>query len=518
MNNFIGNKILLQNNTYDIIVSSSNGIYQIGYTNPNIYMSSDSGNSWGILDLTSLNITSLNNISKHNIAINSTGQYITIIISNVGIIYSQDYGVSWTLLNINSNLNLNWTSVAMSTSGQYQTIVSNNDGIYYSYNYGVLWYNTTNYLTNILFHDVFMTSTGQFQITIDDKNNIYYSSNYGVIFTLSTDKYYGNFISINGNDSYIVINTSTNIFYSLNNGVNWTNLDTSTYININYLFAVDDQNNVLLSTDYGQNWRSINNNSDNNSSHLLFNDTYLVAVTDVPHVMTSVPITSNSIFISSTSSGDPHICTFDNEKYTLPNDSEYFNLLLDIENNIIINCKVSLLNKDDFPDLIYDGSNYTEFNKLDNLYNILKLTYYRYFYIKYNDEKLIINADTLECINADTMDLINENNLKNITITRYDNLSDDEGLYGILSNIKYKTTNRTKKIIIKFGNYKFNITSDITTDERHYCKLEINNTEYNKLYGGFIKKEKLLKPNCLSGNIFKDLHNKKYIVKRKKMN
>ena len=39
-----------------------------------------------------------------------------------------------------------------------------------------------------------------------------------------------------------------------------------------------------------------------------------------------------------------------------------------------------------------------------------------------------------------------------------------------------------KKIVISFNDYKFNLTSDIYTDERHYCKLEIKKSNINYKY------------------------------------
>jgi len=75
-------------------------------------------------------------MSKHNIVISDSSQYITIILNNINIIYSHDYGVTWSMQNI--NFKIKWTLIGMSSSGQYQTALTDGEGIYYTSNYGTI--------------------------------------------------------------------------------------------------------------------------------------------------------------------------------------------------------------------------------------------------------------------------------------------------------------------------------------------------------------------------------------------
>jgi len=86
------------------------------------------------------------------------------------------------------------------------------------------------------------------------------------------------------------------------------------YINYNYLYAIDNNtNNILVSNNYGQDWNNITNNLINDT--LLFKNICYLTFSNI--INTEKTIISSTLFTASSSSGDPHICTLNYEKYTL---------------------------------------------------------------------------------------------------------------------------------------------------------------------------------------------------------
>lgn len=536
--------------------------YQICNLNNKIYISSNYGTNWTFVDtnnLISVNNFSTSNYNKKNIAISDSGQYITVILNNSNIFYTNNYGEKWQVYSDPNTVSiLNWVSIGISQNGRYQTLVSTNNGIYYSDNYSNTWQSSKTNLKNIILYDIFINSTGQYQIAVGN-TSVYYSNNYGANWRLSNFRYSGYYISIYGIDTYICITTSTNIYYSKDYGITWDIFNKSYLTYYNYLFAVDNLNKLFFSVDNGITWEiylpdnnisinnsnsnlinqsnnkllldsnnntdllsvsdtdnfsnymasssSSNNNQSNNNqnnyiSPLLYNYSYSIGVTGINNSISVLQNSNSNIYVSSSTSGDPHICTLNNENYTIPTHLEYVNLLNDIENNIIINCKLSKLSKSDFPEDIFIRDKKVNINNIhENRLN--HLTYYRRFYIQYKNEKIEIDADTLE---------ISCNKLNNINYQFYssDQFDNHDNICAIFDNHTYENSTDTKKIVLTFYNYIFTIISDINTMERHYCKLDIiNNYNYSKINGALISNKKIYYTNRLTSNRFNYIYYKK---------
>jgi uncharacterized protein YjbI with pentapeptide repeats len=201
--------------------------------------------------------------------------------------------------------------------------------------------------------------------------------------------------------------------------------------------------------------------------------TFSVKITEPGHY-----IIIGSNVVNSLTGGDPHIKPIFGEKYLLPNEIKYANLLLDKENNITINCSVDFLKKKDFPKNIYSENEWYESKNIDYIYDY---TYYRHLYIKVNDEEIIIDVDTLEV-----------RNLTSLSKIKYFITKPKEGIISIIFNKTYPLLESTKMLKVFIDKYILTFITDINTDERHHLTLDVYGHNINKCYGGMISQDRLL--------------------------
>lgn len=159
----------------------------------------------------------------------------------------------------------------------------------------------------------------------------------------------------------------------------------------------------------------------------------------------------------SNTGGDPHIKTINGSIYNLPNDHKFFRLLSyyycnclfgsNTVSNLIINCSTKLLTKDNYPlESIYyvkckNGDTIEYYNNtIESMYgiyretgqftNIFEWTYLDKIFIKYGDEEIIIDMNTLKI-----------DSICNINIFDITDINSDRGIYSITHNTYHKKLN-----------------------------------------------------------------------------
>lgn len=150
---------------YRDIAISSTGIYQTAVVeNGNIYVSSNSGDTW---------VPRETKQKWVGIAMNSTGEKQTAIVTGGQIYVSENFGITWSPRDSNRN----WQSVAVaSISDTFQIAVVGGGFIYVSINSGASWIGQDiprNYV------DVDISGNGSKMTAVVFEGNIYISSDYG---------------------------------------------------------------------------------------------------------------------------------------------------------------------------------------------------------------------------------------------------------------------------------------------------------------------------------------------------
>jgi photosystem II stability/assembly factor-like uncharacterized protein len=109
----------------------------------NIYLSTNFGHTWNPI------FTDDDFIEKNwdSIAISSDGSYQTALDSGGDIYVSSDTGNTWNMVNDPNLLDKEWQTVFMSAGGQFQTVLNNGGNVYKSTTYGVSWTQSTSNLT-----------------------------------------------------------------------------------------------------------------------------------------------------------------------------------------------------------------------------------------------------------------------------------------------------------------------------------------------------------------------------------
>ena len=201
----------------NIRMSSDGSTQVMNLLNTNyLYMSADFGITWNP-------IISAGSYNFFDIAISSTGQYITAAASAQFAHVSSDYGATWVLTGT-ANIG---TSVAMSASGQYQTIAPGVGSISISSDFGQTW-TVRPYSHN--YTRLAVSSSGQYQVAVTGYDGagdiIYLSNDYGFTWTAATG--YGS-ISDPGwigvaisNDGQHILAAEEFLWVSYDFGVSWT--------------------------------------------------------------------------------------------------------------------------------------------------------------------------------------------------------------------------------------------------------------------------------------------------------
>ncbi len=154
----------------DISMSQSGAIQTATPYSGQIYLSTDSGQTWAPKGSTK---------SWLAVAVSSDGQYQTAVERNGKIHVSANSGETWTAYD--SLADKWWSEVAVSSNGHYQTAVENNGRIYVSTDYGVSWSACTDTIVNSdrYWTSIAMSADGQKQTALENNGSIYTSDDYG---------------------------------------------------------------------------------------------------------------------------------------------------------------------------------------------------------------------------------------------------------------------------------------------------------------------------------------------------
>ncbi|HPC30640.1 MAG TPA: hypothetical protein PK862_01695, partial [Candidatus Pacearchaeota archaeon] len=263
------------------IAMSSNGQYQTVSASDGIYTSSNYGGLW----IKSLSIGVGSGFGTANLAVSSTGQYQTTIIttSNGRVIYvSSDYGITWSPKITDANI----SGVFMSSdTGQYQIVVGTVSNYYYfSSDYGNNWQKKT---SSDVIKTFVVSSNGKYQIYVAVARDIYYiSSDYGQTFVQKSAPNLGSNIEMSRDGQYQVSINASSFYISSDYGQSWKlsiNLNPGSIINGSgissdgkYISFVTYEgglsSKIYTSSDYGQHWKSTDYISQLNMS---FNDIFI---------------------------------------------------------------------------------------------------------------------------------------------------------------------------------------------------------------------------------------------------
>ena len=195
---------------------------------------------------------------------------------------------------------------------------------------------------------------------------------------------------------------------------------------------------------------------------------------------------SNSSWLIFTSSlqsgGDPYVRPVEGPQYLIPNEFKYVNLLTDLTNDFIFNAETSLLTPNKFNSIIFSNSHWLNSTQIDYLY---KYTYYTKYYIKYHDEIIVIDSDSL----------IYKSN-KNLEKIKVEEINPGFGIYSLVFNKQYPKFDTTKFLRVSFGTYSINFITDIITDERHHIFINTSGL-LNGCFGAFMMFDKSIKIDSL---------------------
>jgi len=275
------------NNNYFISValSGSNGIAGSGETSLGIWYTTNSGETWqqSYYDNSGDNLTG--NFSSIAMALNYNNIGIAGSNEDYGIWYTNTIGTSnyWSQSNITTGSFNNIGSLSLDPTGQYGAACSSasNIGILYTQDFGQNWY-SSNISTNY-FQTVVLSSSSAFGIAGNNTGNgtgLYYTPDYtnangtgsGVIWFQSNITT-GNFFSValsgtNGiAGSFAVypadpdVPAATGLYYSQDSGVTWyqSNINTGCFYCValsgsNGIAGGCSSNGLYYTTDGGVNW------------------------------------------------------------------------------------------------------------------------------------------------------------------------------------------------------------------------------------------------------------------------
>jgi predicted acyltransferase (DUF342 family) len=133
-----------------------------------------------------------------SVAISSTGQYLSAC-GNIGILNSNNFGVTWTTVSSVANFNC----IAMSATGQYQYSGVSPGKIYFSNNYGITW-TSLGLSPSGNWSSIAVSSNGQYVVASINSGSIYTSNNFGSTWIISNSQSkYWNSVAISSNGGYI---------------------------------------------------------------------------------------------------------------------------------------------------------------------------------------------------------------------------------------------------------------------------------------------------------------------------
>jgi hypothetical protein len=189
--------------------STGTYFYAVISGSPDIYYSSDSGNTWN-----SVTTPASSNSVWASVKCDSTGEYVYAVVNNGGIYKSTSYGSTWSSTSAQSKA---WISIACNSTGTQVVACVNatsNGGIWISNDSGGTW-NQTTAPTTEPWSSISSNSTGQYLTAVVNGGGqgIWYSKDYGNTWTKTSSKnnvsFVGNAMNANGNVATAVAYTTS---------------------------------------------------------------------------------------------------------------------------------------------------------------------------------------------------------------------------------------------------------------------------------------------------------------------
>ncbi len=265
-----------------LTVSDTN-IYAATYNGGGIYISTDKGVSWQILnsptggyDWSGSDFIKLS-VSGNNI----------LAFEGDGVIYSSDGGISWENITPNGNTQSNSAAFSPNGSGGINLIVGtsnlypNQTGIYFSADSGKSWSQKNTGLLNLEVNALFVSSNGvgNSNIFAGTEGGVFISTNNGTNWAqrnTGLTHQYINVLAANGTNLYAGAGNG-GLFLSTNSGTNWTQINDNSFLfpitaisitNDNKIFIGTDGGGGFCSTDNGTSWKPLWNTMSMSSSVL----------------------------------------------------------------------------------------------------------------------------------------------------------------------------------------------------------------------------------------------------------
>lgn len=246
-------------------ISSDGQKMIVGEQGGTLYISSNGGSSWTLIDPTG----GIENPDWYTTSMSSNGQIIVAGVYAGRLYRSTDGGDNWSEIRPDGNADVNWYTTSMSSDGQIMLAGVNDGRMYKSTNGGDSWSETRPAGdTDIAWNSSKMSSDGQVMLA-GSQTRIYISTNAGS--SWSETRPAGDVdltwisIGISANGQVILAGTQGNILYlSTNGGSSWSAVNpTGATEEYWYISSVSSDgqtlftgggNRLYLSTDVGNNW------------------------------------------------------------------------------------------------------------------------------------------------------------------------------------------------------------------------------------------------------------------------
>jgi hypothetical protein len=235
----------LSANWQTVALSATTGQYQLAGSNSFLYLSTNAGSNWLPISGSQYGstyglLTTTGNWSSS--AISNAGQYMLAGMNTGNLYMSTNSGNSWRLLGGAANTNgmpttaVIWSSCAMNASGSLVAAAVSTGAIYLSTNSGTNWKTASSLSTSSPWSEVSIASSANYVIAAANSGNIFLSTDgAGATWTqpanLPVSAQPWQSLAISGDGSKLIAGTSASIIYaSTTSGNSWTTLGGSSNV------------------------------------------------------------------------------------------------------------------------------------------------------------------------------------------------------------------------------------------------------------------------------------------------
>jgi len=218
-----------------------------------VYMSTDNGTSWNVVD------SSLPNIGVGSLVVSDNTIFA---ITSIGVYRSINNGASWNAVNV--GLPVNTECFSLTISGRNIALQTNKNDIYSSTDNGTSWNVSNSFSRSIL--SIALSGNNIFAATID---SIYRSADNGISWTVNYPLSSANpgFEGLTVSGSNLLLSTELRgVYLSTDNGTTWAVTlavaGASLLVKGSNIFAFTPGSAIFLSTDNGTTWNMFMDDND----------------------------------------------------------------------------------------------------------------------------------------------------------------------------------------------------------------------------------------------------------------